>query len=126
MRWWCTLPRLLTPTRRLSLRADVTLLQTQYNFLDSSSSATIYLIGTVIVAGVAALIIFNALRTRGRGAAPARTDSKRAFLCTAREHGLDKSQGETLLTLTRMARVKQPYLVFSNQGLLDDVLKRGF
>ena len=48
------------------------------------------------------------------------------FMRTAKEHGLDKEQAQRLLTLTRVARVRQPFLVFTNQGLLDDVLRRGF
>jgi c-di-GMP-binding flagellar brake protein YcgR len=104
----------------------VTLLQTQYNFIDSGDSSTLYIVLAIFVAGVGALVVYNALSNRGRPNTPRRTNSKRVFMRTAREHGLDKDQSERLLTLTRMGKVRQPFLVFTNQGLLDDLLKRGF
>ena len=99
----------------------------QYNFLDTGSSAAIYVVGALFVVGVVVLILVNAAGNRRSGATQTNpTNNKRVFLRTAKEYALDKQQAQRLLTLTRMAKVRQPFLVFTNQGLLDDVLKRGF
>ena len=99
----------------------------QYNFLDTGGAAKIYVVGAIFVVGLAVLILVNAASSRRSGGNQnARTNNKRVFLRTAKEHGLDKQQAQRLLTLTRIARVRQPFLAFTNQGLLDDVLKRGF
>ena len=77
----------------------------------------IAVVGALIVAGV---------RSR-RVASPAQQAklTRRSFARTARSLGLDRDQTAMLEKLVAVCRVKQPMMVFTNPGLLDDVLKRG-
>lgn len=51
--------------------------------------------------------------------------NKFVFRRMARDIGLEKSHTEMLDYLVKACKVKQPFLVFSNAGLLDDIIKKG-
>ncbi len=82
----------------------------------------------VILGGVVVLILLGALfsRTR-RGRTPEEMQrySRHLFRRTAKSMGLTAPQVEALERLVGATKIRQPFLVFSSPGLLDDVLRRG-
>ncbi len=84
----------------------------------------------LIVVLLVALITYAVVASRrnaGRTGSPdqQRRYTRRTFVRTARQMGLSKDQTALLEKLVAVCKVKQPLLVFSSAGLLDDVLKRG-
>jgi c-di-GMP-binding flagellar brake protein YcgR len=80
-------------------------------------------IGVVIV-----LIVVGALVNRRRRPLTAQEVQKyssAAFRRAGRSVGLPAQHVQALEELVRVTKVKQPFLVFSSAGLLDDVLKKG-
>jgi c-di-GMP-binding flagellar brake protein YcgR len=90
-------------------------------------TSMLYYFGFAIL-GVVALILIGAVLSRRR--AP-RTDaeiqqySRGVFRRTAKAMGLPGPHIEVLENLVRACKLKQPMLVFSSAGLLDDTLKKG-
>jgi hypothetical protein len=88
---------------------------------------------THIIVGIALILIFvvvlivGGIRA-GRGkksVASQRKFNRYVFQRMASNVGLAKTQLESLEKLIRVCKVKQPFLIFSNAGLLDDILKKG-
>jgi c-di-GMP-binding flagellar brake protein YcgR len=82
------------------------------------------------IAVIVAIVVFAVLAVRrspGRAATPEQQArfARRTFAKTARAAGLSRDQAAMLERLVEVCKVKQPLLVFSSSGLLDDVLKRG-
>jgi c-di-GMP-binding flagellar brake protein YcgR len=102
------------------------LLQTRYLAASQSPEVAVYFgIGIVIVA---ILVIAGVLVGRARAprtAADQAQYSSFVFRRTGKALGLPPSHVEALENLVRATKVKQPFLVFSSPGLLDDVLKKG-
>ncbi len=109
---------------------DITpiLLQTQYQFLARTSSKSIWIFALVIIGFLALLIIGNIIgsrRTRNLDPEQRRKYSQHIFRKMAKDIGLGKNHIDILEYLIRVCKVKQPFLIFSNSGLLDDMLKKG-
>jgi hypothetical protein len=91
------------------------------------STSMLYYFGFALL-GVVALILIGAMLSRRR--AP-RTDaeiqqySSGVFRRAAKAMGLPGPHIEVLQNLVRACKLKQPMLVFSSAGLLDDTLKKG-
>ncbi len=105
-------------------------LQTGYRFLGGpgGSSTGIIISFVAVIAGVALLILIAALinrRNRPQTAEDAQRYSSAAFRRMARAYGLPQAHAEMLENLVRACKVKQPTLVFTSAGLLDDTLKKG-
>ncbi len=89
--------------------------------------------GTVtflLVAGIAVLILIVGgvvVSRRRRYVDPEarRRYSRQVFYKMARNLGLSKIHIDYLEYLVRVCKVQQPFLVFSNPGLLDDLLRKG-
>jgi hypothetical protein len=64
-------------------------------------------------------------RKGGGSPAARRRYNKYVFHRMATNIGLNKEQVQILDNLIRICKVRQPFLLFSNAGLLDDVLKKG-
>jgi c-di-GMP-binding flagellar brake protein YcgR len=96
-----------------------------YGVSRTSTVVTTFVIG---VAATAALIFVGTLIARSRqprSAAAAAQYSAALFKRAGRNVGLSPAQVDTLENLVRVTRVKQPFLVFTSAGLLDDTLKKG-
>ncbi|MBA7618863.1 hypothetical protein ES703_26195 [subsurface metagenome] len=107
---------------------EAVLLKTQYQFLAQTSSRSIWIFAAVALGFVFLLILGSILAGR-RGSAmnpdQRRKYSRYVFRKMARDIGLQKNHLNILEYLIRVCRVKQPFLIFSNAGLLDDMLKKG-
>jgi c-di-GMP-binding flagellar brake protein YcgR len=108
----------------------VTLLQTSYRFLGGpgATSTSIIISFAAVLVGVSLLILIAALinrRNRPQTAADAERYSSTVFRRMARTYGLPRAHAEMLENLVRACKVKQPTLVFTSAGLLDDTLKKG-
>jgi c-di-GMP-binding flagellar brake protein YcgR len=104
------------------------LLQTSYQFLDQANSRSIWIFVIVLGLFLLLLVVGNAIRSkRSRYLNPdqRRKYNSYVFRKMSRDIGLDKPHTEMLEYLVRVCKVKQPFLVFSNAGLLDDILKKG-
>ena len=104
------------------------ILQTKYQFLAKTETKSIWIFVAVIV-GFAALLIIGSILggRRGRSLDPEqrRKYSRYVFRKMAKDIGLQKHHTEDLEYLIRVCKVKQPFLIFSSAGLLDDILKKG-
>jgi c-di-GMP-binding flagellar brake protein YcgR len=108
----------------------VTLLQTSYQYLGGpgATSTSIIISFAAVLVGVALLILIGALisrRNRPQTAQDAERYSSAVFRRMARTYGLPQAHAEMLENLVRACKVKQPTLVFTSAGLLDDTLKKG-
>ncbi len=93
----------------------------------TSSTSMLISFGAVIVA-VAVLILIAAIinrRNRPRTAADIQSYSAAAFRRVGKSLGLAPAHVETLENLVRVCKVRQPMLVYTSAGLLDDTLKKG-
>jgi c-di-GMP-binding flagellar brake protein YcgR len=90
----------------------------------NSSVITTFVIG---VAATALLIFIGGIIARRRqpGSAADGSYSSAAFKRAGKSVGLSAPQVEALESLVRVTKVKQPFLVFTSAGLLDDTLKKG-
>ncbi len=99
-----------------------------YKFFQEADTLTIWIFA-IVVAVFLILLVFGSLaaRRRGRRLSPEqqRRYNRFVFARMAQEIGLQKSQVETLEHLVKACKVMQPFLLFSNPGLLDDVLRKG-
>ena len=103
-------------------------LQTRYEFIaspDRQSTVTFVVIAAVLV--VVLVLGSMLVRRRSRHLDPQQRQKhgRRVFHRTARNLGLEKHHVALLEQLLRATKVRQPFLVFSNAGMLDDVLKKG-
>ena len=106
------------------------LLQAGYRLFGGggTTNTSIIISFAVVLAGVALLILIAALinrRNRPLSAADVQSYSSAAFRRAGRSIGLQPPHVEMLENLVRACKVKQPMLVFSSAGLLDDTLKKG-
>ncbi|HTP57906.1 MAG TPA: PilZ domain-containing protein [Spirochaetia bacterium] len=106
------------------------LLQTDYQFLGGpgGSSSSIIISFIAVIVGVALLILIAVLinrRNRPQTPAEAERHSTASFKRMARTYGLPPAHTDMLEQLVRLCKVKQPALVFTSPGLLDDTLKKG-
>jgi len=98
-----------------------------YKLIGSADQNTLLYFG-IAIGAVVLLILGGALVSRWRRprtAAEAQKHSSAFFRRTGRSMGLPASHVEALENLVRITKVKQPLLVFSSAGMLDDVLKKG-
>jgi c-di-GMP-binding flagellar brake protein YcgR len=98
-----------------------------YKLIGSADQNTLLYFG-IAIGAVVLLILVGALvsrRRRPRTAAEAQKYSSAFFRRTGRSMGLPALHVEVLEDLVRITKVKQPLLVFSSAGMLDDVLKKG-
>lgn len=103
-------------------------LQTQYNFLSSPDQRSILIFVAIAVAFIGIIILGGAItRRRNRNLDPEqrRKYGRYVFQRMAKNIGLQKHHIEILEYLIRVCSVRQPFLIFSNSGLLDDILKKG-
>jgi c-di-GMP-binding flagellar brake protein YcgR len=91
---------------------------------DSRSTATFLLIAGIVIL---ILIVGGVIVSRRRYMDPEarRKYSRQVFQKMARNLGLSKLHIDYLEYLVRVCKVQQPFLVFSNPGLLDDLLRKG-
>jgi c-di-GMP-binding flagellar brake protein YcgR len=106
----------------------VILLQTSYEFLSSPDTRSIWIF-IIIVAVFIGIIVLGGLlsrrRTRNLDPEHRRRYGRYVFQRMAKNIGLQKHHIEILEYLIRVCGVRQPYLLFSSTGLLDDVMKKG-
>lgn len=108
---------------------DALLLQSSY-FGDFGGSATPSWVFPVVIVGFVLLILLAGLYSRHRSGVAATPGQQQRytralFARAARNAGLSKPQTALLEKLTKACKVKQPMLIFTSAGMLDDVLKRG-
>lgn len=104
------------------------LLQTRYEFLASPDRRSI-IIFLVIAAVFVGIFIVGGIVSRQRNLKfdpeQRRKYGRYVFHRMAKNLGLQKHHIEILDYLIRVCNVRQPFLLFSNSGLLDDTLKKG-
>lgn len=107
------------------------LLQVRSNYFGEFGSsslppwaAVLLIVGLV---GLVAAAVVASRRGSSHSGSPEqqRRATRRTFLRTAKQVGLSKEQTTMLEKLVGVCKIKQPLLVFSSAGLLDDALKRG-
>jgi c-di-GMP-binding flagellar brake protein YcgR len=104
----------------------VILLQTRYLEASQSPAVAIYFgIGIFVVAALVVIAVLIGRARTPRTAEDAARYSSSVFRRTGRALGLPAAHVEALEALVRATKVKQPFLVYTNAGLLDDVLRRG-
>ncbi len=99
-----------------------------YRFFQQADSRTLWIFGAVVLISLALLALAalnNRRRNRHLDPEQRRRYNRFVFSRMGRELGLQKEQIETLANLVEACKVMQPFLVFSNPGLLDDVLRKG-
>ena len=104
------------------------LLQTQYEFLYAPDSRSILIFAVIAAVFIGIIVLGGALsRRRNRNLDPEqrRKYGRYVFHRMAKNIGLQKHHIEILEYLVRVCSVRQPFLIFSNTGLLDDMLKKG-
>jgi c-di-GMP-binding flagellar brake protein YcgR len=92
------------------------------------SGPGLYLYFGIAVAVVVVLILVGSIiarRNRPRTAADNAQYSSTQFKKAGKALGLTPAQVDLLENLVRLCKVKQPFLVFTSAGLLDDTLKKG-
>jgi c-di-GMP-binding flagellar brake protein YcgR len=106
----------------------VILLQTQYEFLASPDRRSVIIFLAIAAAFIGIIILGGILsrrRTRHLDPAQRRKYGRYVFQRMAKNIGLQRHHVEILEYLIRVCNVRQPFLIFSNTGLLDDMLKKG-
>jgi c-di-GMP-binding flagellar brake protein YcgR len=106
----------------------VILLQTQYNFLSSPDRRSILIFLIIAFAFIGIIVLGGFIsRRRNRNFDPEqrRKYGRYVFQRMAKNIGLQKHHIEILEYLIRVCSVRQPFLIFSSSGLLDDILKKG-
>lgn len=99
-----------------------------YDLMAKSDSKSMWVFLAIVLAFLIILIIGS--RISGQKNTRLSSEQKRkynkfVFRRMARDIGLQKSHAEMLDYLVKACKVKQPFLVFSNAGLLDDILRKG-
>jgi c-di-GMP-binding flagellar brake protein YcgR len=106
----------------------VILLQTSYEFLSSPDTRSIWIfiiIATVFIGIIILGGFISRQRTRSQDPEHRRRYGRYVFQRMAKNIGLQKHHIEILEYLIRVCSVRQPFLIFSSSGLLDDVMKKG-
>ena len=103
------------------------LLVTKYKFLPTPDTKSMWIFAIVVVVFIILLLIGNLTSSRkgGKTTEQKRRYSKYMFRQMARSMGLQKQHIEILEHLVKATKVKQPMLVFTSPGLLDETLKKG-
>ena len=103
------------------------LLQSQIQFWFRQSTGSL-VVGILLFIGFIILIIVGGMaynKRQGPTRAARQTYSRSIFRRIAGNMGLNTVQTDMLEKLVKVCRVRQPFLVFSNAGLLDDILRKG-
>jgi c-di-GMP-binding flagellar brake protein YcgR len=112
--------------RDLSVLPAAILLQTRFLATPDRRSVWIFVLLAAVFLGV--IIVGGAIsrrRTRSLDPAQRRKYGRYVFHKMARGLGLQRHHIEILEYLIRVCGVRQPFMIFSNSGLLDDILKKG-
>jgi c-di-GMP-binding flagellar brake protein YcgR len=104
------------------------LLQAGYQFLPAPKTSSIVYV--LIIAGIVLVLLavgglLAYRRSHYRDPEQRRRFRASEFRRTAASMGLGQQHIEYLEYLVRVCKVKQPFMVFTNAGLLDDVLRKG-
>ncbi len=111
----------------MSILQSMILLQTKYKFLATPDKTSIIIFAIVIAGFIALLVIGSITSSRKSAKTPTerRRYSRHLFKQMGKSMGLSKTHIEYLEHLVKATKVRQPMLVFTSAGLLDDVLKKG-
>ncbi len=111
----------------MSLLENLILLQTKYKFLATPDKTSIWIFAVVVVLFIGLLIIgsMTSNKRTPRTASEQRRYSKRLFRQMGKNMGLSKHHIEYLEHLVQATKVRQPMLIYTSAGLLDDVLRKG-
>jgi len=104
------------------------LLQAGYKFLPTPATSTIVYVLIAFGVIVVLLVVGGSLsyrRTRYLDPEQRQRFRRAEFERMARDIGLGRQHTEYLEYLIRVCKVKQPFMVFTNAGLLDDILRKG-
>ncbi len=103
------------------------LMQTSYSLLASENPHALLFLA-IGIGFVVALIAVGSIVSRSRTPRTPEEQAKYSrfvFRRTAKAMGLPNPHADMLQYLVKACKVKQPFLVFTSPGLLDDVLKKG-
>lgn len=104
------------------------ILKLDYDLMAKSDTGSMWIFLAIILTFLTILIVGRRMSKRGNtrlSPEQRRKYNKFVFRRMARDIGLQKSHTEMLDYLVKACKVKQPFLVFSNTGLLDDIIKKG-
>ena len=98
-----------------------------FRFFQQADRRTLWIFVGVVGVFLVLLVAASLATRRNRPLDPEqrRKYNRFVFARMAREMGLQKAHVDTLEYLVKACKVMQPFLVFSNPGLLDDVLRKG-
>ncbi len=98
-----------------------------YKLINTGDGSTMLYFGIAIGVVIVLIVIGTLVNRRRRplSADEVQKVSSAAFRRAGRAVGLPLQHVQALEELVRITKVKQPFLVFSSAGLLDDVLKKG-
>ncbi len=104
------------------------LLRTRYDFLSSPDTRSIWIFIIIASVFIGIIILGGLISRRKTGSLDPerrRRYGRHVFQRMAKNIGLQKHHIEILEYLIRVCAVRQPFLIFSSSGLLDDVMKKG-
>lgn len=98
-----------------------------YKLIATGDSRTMLYFGIAIGVVIILIVVGTLVNRRRRPLSPDEVQkvSGAAFRRAGRSVGLPPQHVQALEELVRITKVKQPFLVFTSAGLLDDVLKKG-
>lgn len=98
-----------------------------YKLIATGDSRTMLYFGIAIGVVIILIVVGTLVNRRRRPLSPDEVQkvSSAAFRRAGRSVGLPPQHVQALEELVRITKVKQPFLVFTSAGLLDDVLKKG-
>ncbi len=106
--------------------SNLILLQSRIQFWPEQNVTSIIVGIALILIFVVVLLVGGIMAGKGKkSVASQRKFNRNVFQRMASNVGLAKTQLESLEKLIKVCKVKQPFLIFSNAGLLDDILKKG-
>lgn len=106
--------------------SNLILLQSRIQYWPEQNVTSIIFGIAIVLIFVVVLLVGGIMAGKGKkSVASQRKFNRNVFQRMASNVGLAKTQLESLEKLIKVCKVKQPFLIFSNAGLLDDILKKG-
>jgi hypothetical protein len=107
---------------------NAALLQTTFQFIDKQDTFNTiityaFIAGFIVILVIGGIIVGN--KSKGKSPKTMRRYNSMVFKRISANAGLSRPLTEALEHLVKACKVSQPFLIFSNPGLLDQVLEKG-
>ena len=102
-------------------------LQTKYQFMEEPDTTSIILFVLILGGFIIFLILGNLIGSRKKGTASKKRKQYSHFVFSrlASNYRLNHLERDLLIDLIKNFNIKDPYLIFSDPRLLDDLLRKG-